>query len=115
MSVQGVLDALQASLATTYPGRYADLAHRAGTVAAAVVLDRVQWDTACDPYPCRVTATVVLTAAQSGGAGARDLGGHLERAAALIRAAGWAVDEAQPADVDDLPALQITAITDTTA
>jgi hypothetical protein len=115
MTVQGELDALQASLATTYPGRYADLAHRAGTVAAAVALEQVQWETACDPYPCRVTATVVLTAAQPGGAGARDLGGHLEPAAALIRAAGWAVDEAQPADVEELPALQITAITDTTA
>ena len=80
-----------------------------------MALDRVQWDTACDPWPCTVTATVVLTAAQSGGVGARDLGGHLERAAALIRDAGWSVDEAQPADVDDLPALQITATTDTTA
>ena len=57
---------------------------------------------------------MVLTAAQPGGAGARDLGGHLERAAALIREAGWTVDEAQPADVDDLPALQITATTHTT-
>ena len=115
MSVQAELDALQASLASVYPGRYADTANRAGAVAASVALDRVQWDTACDPYPCEITALVVLTAAQPGGVGARDLGRHLEPAAALIRAAGWTVDEAQPADVDDLPALQITATAHTTA
>jgi len=115
MTVQAELDGLQASLNTVYPGVYGDAASRPGTVTATVALDRVAWDDApCAPWPCEVRATVVLLAAQAGPVGARDLGGHVEPAAALVRAAGWQVDEAQPAAVDDLPALELTVTTTTT-
>jgi hypothetical protein len=105
-----LITALRDSLAAQYPTKVADQATRPGVVTASVAPERVQFeDIVCDPQPMFLTATVVVQAAAGGEQGVLDLLGHVDTVNGLIRAAGFTVVEWSPADVEDQPAVEITA------
>lgn len=111
MNTAQLIDALAASLATAYPTRVAELSARTGQATCVVALDGVAYDTAamCDPAPTTVTATVTVIAAGTGEQGVRDLLTRTDSVAALIRAAGFTVEQCDAADANDAPALVFTA------
>lgn len=110
MTVAELVDALVASLRTVYPARVAEVSNRPGTTTCAVTVDRVDYEPAmCDPVPATVTATITVLAAAGGEQGVRDLLTRLQPVTGLIRAAGFTPTTAEPGDINDHPALIITA------
>ena len=111
MNAAQLIDALAASLATAYPTRVAELSARTGQVTCVAALDRISYETGamCDPAPIIVTATVTVIAAGTGEQGVRDLLTRADSVAALIRAAGFTVEDCDAADANDAPALAFTA------
>ena len=115
MTTRDVVAELVSHLGTVYPTRLAEQSNRVGGAITVVVAPTSgEWEqTVCEPAPATVTAVILVVAAVTGEQGTDDLLAHLEPVAALARAVGWTPTEWEAAAVDDIPALRITATTQT--
>jgi threonine dehydrogenase-like Zn-dependent dehydrogenase len=111
MNTAQLVEALAASLGSAYPTRVAELANVPGRVTCVIVPSGGQWESGamCTPVPTTVTAEVSVIAAGTGGQAVADLVAHLDPAADLIRGGGWDPESWAAADVEDRPAIVITA------